>query len=648
MKLKRIFTAFLLICLCCMVSCEGEKELIHLGNDIPTKLGALYMVGNASPDNWDIDYPTQLVQSDEDPYIWIYNGALIEGEFKLCIKTGTWEQPMFHSMTSNEEIGKEPVVDKPFQAARQGGEDEKWLVVTPGVYKLSFNLRTRTYCSVYEGEIGSDVTPIETDGVYLYGGAAPTGTNLAGAEPMEVSGTDKYIFTWTGDLYVGTLRFAVSTTDESLPMIRPLVNNENIGRSNIENGSFVYRVRPDANWYVSDNGNYTITLNLREWTISTVFNHEVAPKPIETGVLYICGEPVKGETQNDDWFMLMEQSAVDEYVFTWKGRLNSGSGFWFMIDIDDWERMIQPIDKHTYISKDESIVDQAFSYPKCPGNYNWFVNKSDVYEIEVDLRNYTFSIEWKGDSSLPEPIETDVLYICGNPVKENDSDAIYWQEMTRSYSNEYIFTWKGNLRATSGDGAGIYFMIDYNDWDRMLRPVDAHTFVSKDEPADNQPFSYPTGGNYNWYVTESDIYEVTVDLEYHTVSIVWTGEEPELEPIEADKLLICGEAVKAETQNDDWYMEMTVSTENPYIFTWQGHLTAGKNFWLMMDPDDWNRMIQPVDKHTYIFKEVPIVNQIFSYPNCPGNYNWFASEYGVYEITADLQKHTLSARYVSE
>ena len=532
MKINRIITALLLFCLCC-ASCEDEKELIHLGNDIPTKLQNLYMVGNASPDNWDIDYPTPLTRSEDDPYIWFYKGPLVEGEFKLCIKTGTWEQPMFHSMTFNEEIGREPVVDKPFQPVRQGGNDEKWLVVVPGVYTLSFNLRTLTYSSVYEGEIGSDVTPIKTSGVYLYGSAAPTGTNLPGAEPMEVSEDDEFVFTWTGDLYVGSLRFAVSTVDESLPMIRPFSNNEPIGQENIVDGRFVYRARPDDNWFVSDNGNYTITLNLRDWTISTVFNHTVSPKPIDTDALYICGNPVKvGDmVEKDIYWLEMTRSAENKYLFTWKGQLNftlgGGAGFYFMTDYNDWEHMIRPVGNDTFINREQPVTGQAFSYPECPdgGNYNWFVTESGEYEVTVDLEHHTVSIAWKGTSEPDEPevdpIETETLYICGNPVKVGDmvEKNIYWSEMTRSAENKYLFTWKGQLNSTLGGGAGFYFMTDYNDWDHMIRPVENDTFINKAQPVTGQAFSYPTGGNYNWFVNESGMYEVTVDLGKRKFSI---------------------------------------------------------------------------------------------------------------------------------
>ena len=69
MKINRMITALLLLCLCC-AGCEDEKELITLGNDIPTKLQKLYMVGNASPDNWDIDYPTPLTRYRDHLPIW--------------------------------------------------------------------------------------------------------------------------------------------------------------------------------------------------------------------------------------------------------------------------------------------------------------------------------------------------------------------------------------------------------------------------------------------------------------------------------------------------------------------------------------------------------------------------------------------------
>ena len=97
---------------------------------------------------------------------------------------------------------------------------------------------------------------------------------------------------------------------------------------------------------------------------------------------------------------------------------------------------------------------------------------------------------------------------------------IYWLEMTRSAEDKYLFTWTGYVNYTSvGGGNGFYFMKHKDDWNNMIRPVENDTVIKKGQPVTGQLFSYATGENYNWYVNESGMYEVTVDLGKRTFSI---------------------------------------------------------------------------------------------------------------------------------
>ena len=264
-----------------------------------------------------------------------------------------------------------------------------------------------------------------------------------------------------------------------------------------------------------------VILNIPDPLAKSDFSYSFTEK------LYICGNPVKENVSDNSeaYWREMTRSEDDPNLFTWEGRLNvtsgNGAGIYFMIDPDDWDHMIRPIEANTTVTKDSPVTNQAFSYGEGE-NYNWFVNESAIYSVTLDFGNRTVSIAFK-EALAPEvePIETEALYICGNPVKEDvdSSSESYWKEMTRSAEDTNVFIWKGKLNVTSGDGAGFYFMVDYNDWDHMIRPVEANTTVYKDTPITGQAFSYPTGGNYNWFVEEAGVYEVSVDLAKRTVSI---------------------------------------------------------------------------------------------------------------------------------
>ena len=110
-KIKHILLSSVALCLFVATACEGEKELKVLSGKLPAKVKALYLVGNTTPNNptWDIDKPDLLVQSEEDPYLWTYQGILNPGTFKLCFKTGTWAQSFIHPMINEEPIGTQNV-----------------------------------------------------------------------------------------------------------------------------------------------------------------------------------------------------------------------------------------------------------------------------------------------------------------------------------------------------------------------------------------------------------------------------------------------------------------------------------------------------------------------------------------------------------
>ena len=57
MKLRNIFYLLSVLLLWPLCSCEGEKDLVIIQNDLPIKTSVLYMVGDATPKGWDINSP---------------------------------------------------------------------------------------------------------------------------------------------------------------------------------------------------------------------------------------------------------------------------------------------------------------------------------------------------------------------------------------------------------------------------------------------------------------------------------------------------------------------------------------------------------------------------------------------------------------
>ena len=131
---------------------------IYEGEQPEEPLSNVYLLGNVTPNNpdWEINYPDQLIPSEDKANVYIYRGILNPGTFKLCFEIGTWAQPFVHPLVDGEEIGKETIVDRPMQAPRRDAPDELWKVTTRGYYTLSFNLGNNTYSSIYDGKVDEE------------------------------------------------------------------------------------------------------------------------------------------------------------------------------------------------------------------------------------------------------------------------------------------------------------------------------------------------------------------------------------------------------------------------------------------------------------------------------------------------------------
>ena len=113
----------------------------------PIKLGALYMVGEAAPNGWDLGAATPLVKESE--YVFTYEGPLKAGEVKFC-EVKDWSAKFIRPENANEPITKTGVANN--KLVYTTGPDDKWKVVDPGQYKLTFNLEKYTIKAEYLGE----------------------------------------------------------------------------------------------------------------------------------------------------------------------------------------------------------------------------------------------------------------------------------------------------------------------------------------------------------------------------------------------------------------------------------------------------------------------------------------------------------------
>ena len=107
----------------------------------------------------------------------------------------------------------------------------------------------------------------------MIGDATPGGWRMDDATEFTVDPSDKYIFTWEGELKEGELKMCLERDGTfSCPFIRPASNGCKISATGIEATDFVFYANdPDNKWAVTDAGRYRITLDLRHRTIATEF-----------------------------------------------------------------------------------------------------------------------------------------------------------------------------------------------------------------------------------------------------------------------------------------------------------------------------------------------------------------------------------------
>ena len=157
MKLRNLFTVLAsFVMAAALTGCDGEKELNIIEGELPIKTSTLFMVGDATPNGWDIGNPTALTATADDALIFSWEGPLYAGEMKLCLTTGSWDAPFIRPVVNGTEITKTDISNAKF-AMHAGDPDDKWRIADAGKYRLTFNLRQWTMSTEYLGELDAPV-----------------------------------------------------------------------------------------------------------------------------------------------------------------------------------------------------------------------------------------------------------------------------------------------------------------------------------------------------------------------------------------------------------------------------------------------------------------------------------------------------------
>lgn len=374
-----------------LTGCEGEKELKIIEGELPIKTSVLYMVGDATPNGWDIGNPTPLESTAEDPLVFTWEGTLYKGEMKLCLTTGSWDVGFIRPEVGGTEISKTAITAQKF-VMYAGDPDNKWKVADAGKYRLTFDLRHWTMSTAFLGEIDMPVVePIETDALYIVGDATPVGWSID--SPFLLEKKSKYVFVYEGVLNRGELKACMETGDWGVPFIRPSFANCRIDKNGVESSELVLAANPDNKWKVEDAGNYRITFDLEHWTVKAEYLGEIVimKDPIESETLYMIGDATPGGWSMDA-ATAFTRDASNKYLFTWEGELVPGS-MKACLEPDGTFScpFIRPASSDVEISA-SGVASPDFVYTTGPDD-KWLVKESGTYRITFDLEHWTIQVE---------------------------------------------------------------------------------------------------------------------------------------------------------------------------------------------------------------------------------------------------------------
>lgn len=496
MKIKNIFKIFLLLLLTSgAAGCEGEKDHIIINGNLPIKTPTLYLVGDATPNGWSIDAPTPMTPTKEDPLVFVWEGPLNAGEMKLCLATGSWDNPFIHPMVAGDEITKDGIREAEFDMYA-GDPDKKWKVVDAGIYSLCFDLRNWTMSASYVREQDAPVVePIEADALYMVGSSTPNEWNID--NPTELERKSDYVFVYEGPLAEGEMKACTTTGSWDVPFVRPAANGCKIGKDGVAEEGFVYTTGPDNKWVVETSGIYRITFDLAKWTIVAEYLEDFAPAP----KLFMIGEATIGGWSWDN-ATVVEANPDNHNLFVWEGELSRGS-LKASLEKDFNAPFYRPSYGGCEISE-SGVASNKMVHTTSPDD-QWMVVAAGKYRLTFNIADMTFDAVYL-DASVAAP----ALYMIGSATAGGWSldDAT---EYTPTVGVEGEYTWTGTLKT------GTFKLCTEKDFSApFYRPSSSGCTVSK-AGVSAPDVVYTTGPDDQWEVTEEGVYTITINIKDMTI-----------------------------------------------------------------------------------------------------------------------------------
>lgn len=570
----------------------------------PIVTDVLYIVGDATPNGWNIDEPTALEKTGD--YTFVYEGPLNTGEMKACITTGSWDVEFIRPAQNECKINKEGVEVESF--IYSVAPDNKWKVEEAAIYRITFDLENWTI----KVECTGEYTPIPK--LYMIGEATDGGWSLDDATVVEASADNEKIYVWEGELGRGSLK-ASHEKDFSAPFYRPATANCEISENGVASHDMVYTTEPDDQWLVTTAGMYRLTFNTEAMT----FNAEYLEGSATLPTLYMIGDATAGGWSLD---AATEITTTTENLYVWEGDLKTGT-FKASFTKDFGADFYRPTTADCEVSVN-GVASKEMTLSASPDD-QWKVVDAGKYRLTFDIANMTFdAVCLEGGSTTTLP----TLYMIG------DATAGGWSLDAATEINtttENIYVWEGELNTGALKAS---FTKDFNA--DFYRPTYADCEISVNGVASNG-MTLSASPDDKWEVVDAGVYRLTFDLANMTFDAVCLEQTNPIVP-----LYMIGDATAGGWSLDD----ATQFTPNESVegeYTWTGTLNKGS-----LKACSVKDFSAPFYRPTYADCEISengVASNDMIYTTSPDD-KWKVVTAGTYRLTLNIKSMTINVQYL--
>lgn len=463
---------------------------------------SLALFGDATPGGTDPAQAVVMTRSGDDSPEFTWQGVLEAGTLRvLCNPDGTLGVDQFIASEADREIASGRSETMTLTRASDPARNAyMWKIAQAGEYTVTVDTEQRTILFTLERRFYTSLA--------MVGPATPGDWAITEATPLTRSGR---VFTWEGDLKVGTLRFACDPdgtweTDQYIASERdkPVVSGVSeelvlAAVSEPNRGDFMWKIGVPGTWAISvDTGAGTVVFTLKRSLLENCT------------AMHMVGDAAPNGWDAGN----MTPLAAEGTTWKWSGHLNRGE-LKFVCnrtsgnDWGDYQLLAT-------VAGDPVTPDAAVKPFACtPADDNkWDIRTPGNYEIAVDMQAQI--VTFRLVRSDAEDTAYPSLGLIGGAAPQGWGFDYSQSTLLPEDGNRY-YTWTGHLNE-----GGLNIMCDISDteWGSpRLTALEPDTQVVSGEACG---MHYKQDDNA-WLIATPGRYTIRVDI--HAMQVVFTLEQ---------------------------------------------------------------------------------------------------------------------------